>query len=74
MRADQARNIPIDRYLESQGIKPVKTRLGGRELWYHSPIRDGDSTPSFKVDSSKNLWFDHGLAVGGNIIDLVVEL
>ena len=74
MRADQARNIPIDRYLESQGIKPVKTRLGGRELWYHSPIRNGDSTPSFKVDSSKNLWFDHGLAVGGNIIDLVVEL
>lgn len=71
MRADQARNIPIDRYLDSQGHQPAKTRLGGRELWYNSPLRDGDKTPSFKVDSSKNVWYDHGLGLGGDIIDLV---
>lgn len=71
MRADQARNIPIDRYLDSQGHQPAKTRLGGRELWYNSPLRDGDKTPSFKVDSSKNVWYDHGLGQGGDIIDLV---
>ena len=73
MRADQARTIPIDVYLEQRGLKPVKARLGGRELWYHSPIREGDDHPSFKVDTSKNLWFDHGLVRGGNIIDLVRE-
>ena len=73
MRADQARTIPIDAYLERRGLSPTKTRLGGRELWYHSPIREGDENPSFKVDTGKNVWFDHGLVRGGNIIDLVRE-
>ena len=74
MRADQAKTIPIDRYLESQGFNPVKTRQGGRELWYQSPIRDGDSTPSFKVDTVLNAWYDHGLGKGGNTLDLAIEL
>ena len=43
-------------------------------LWYSSPLRAGDSDPSFKVDTQKNLWFDHGMARGGNVIDLVCEL
>ena len=74
MRADQAKTIPIDRYLETQGFRPVKTRQGGRELWYQSPIRDGDSKPSFKVDVILNAWFDHGLGKGGNTLDLAIEL
>ena len=74
MRADQARQIPIPAFLERSGIKPAKVVRNGRELWYSSPIRAGDDTPSFKVDADKNLWFDHGLAVGGNVIDLVVEM
>ena len=52
--------------------KPAKA--DGKELWYHSPIRDGDKNPSFKIDTIKNLWFDHGVATGGNIIDLVREI
>ena len=74
MNIAQAKCIPLEKYLERQGIKASKTRLGGQELWYHSPIRQGDKTPSFKVDTVKNLWFDHGAANGGNIIDLVREL
>jgi len=74
MRADQARTIPIDRYLDAQGIKPARARMGGRELWYSSPLRQGDETPSFKIDTLKNLWYDHGLGEGGNIIDLVTHL
>ncbi len=74
MRADQAKTIPVDRYLETQGFKPVKVRQGGRELWYTSPIREGDSTPSFKVDVILNAWFDHGLGKGGNTLDLAIEL
>jgi hypothetical protein len=74
MRADQAKTIPIDRYLEHLGHKPAKIRSGGRELFYHSPIREGDSTPSFKVDTSINKWYDHGLSRGGNTLDLAVEL
>lgn len=74
MRADQARQIPISLYLERSGIKPSKVVRQGRELWYSSPLRDSDDTPSFKVDTDKNLWFDHGLGVGGNVIDLVIEM
>ena len=71
MRADQARTIPIDRYLYAQGVKPARARMGGCELWYSSPLRQGDKIPSFKIDTLKNLWYDHGLGRGGNIIDLV---
>lgn len=74
MNIAQAKCIPLEQYLERQGLRPQKSRLGGRELWYHSPIRDGDENPSFKVDTVKNVWFDHGVAHGGNIIDLVREI
>jgi hypothetical protein len=74
MRADQAKTIPVSAYLEYLGVKPTKQRLGGRELWYHSPLRQGDSTPSFKIDTILNRWFDHGLGRGGNTLDLAVEL
>lgn len=74
MRADQAKTIPIDRYLEHLGHKPANVRSAGRELWYHSPIRKGDSSPSFKVDTIINKWFDHGLSRGGNTLDLAIEL
>ena len=74
MRAKEARDISISEYLDYEGIKPAKQRLSGRELWYSSPLRTGDSHPSFKVDTVKNLWFDFGLFKGGNIVDLVCEL
>jgi len=65
MNIAQAKCIPITRYLERRGLQPAKTRQGRRELWYHASIRDGDENPSFKVDTTKNLWFDHGAARGG---------
>ncbi|MCP4124321.1 MAG: toprim domain-containing protein [Bacteroidetes bacterium] len=74
MRADQAKTILIDRYLEHLGHKPANIRSSGRELFYHSPIREGDSTPSFKVDTVINKWFDHGISRGGNILDLAIEI
>ncbi len=74
MRAIEARQIPINDYLEREGIKPAHVRQGGNVLWYSSPLRAGDSDPSFKVDTQKNLWFDHGMSRGGNVIDLVCEL
>jgi len=74
MNIAQAKCIPIADYLARQGHQPKRERMGGRELWYHSPIRDGDENPSFKVDTVKNVWFDHGKAEGGTIIELVKEM
>ena len=73
MRALEARKIPIAEYLEHEGARPSAVRKAGRELWYQSPLRD-EKTASFKVDTVKNLWFDHGVGKGGNVIDLVCEV
>ena len=74
MRTDQARTISIIEYLKTEGHLPAYTRQKGREAWYRSPLRADDDTPSFKVDILINKWFDHGLAEGGNTLDLVVKL
>lgn len=74
MRAQEARQIPISEYLEREGVTPAHAKKSGRELWYLSPIRGGEATASFKVDTVKNLWYDHGAGKGGNVIDLVCEL
>lgn len=74
MRAKEARMTSIWAFLKSQGFHPVNIKEKGKELRYHSPIRSSDSSPSFKVDTVKNLRYDFGLAKGGNALDLVCEL
>lgn len=37
-------------------------------------IRQEEKTASFKVDSRKNLWYDHGIGKGGNLVDLACIL
>lgn len=73
MRAIEARTIRIEEYLAYEGFKPQHSKGKGTQLWYNSPIRDGDSNPSFKVDTQKNLWYDHGIGKGGNTLDLAIE-
>lgn len=74
MRAKEAKLIWICDYLTREWHKPLRSRVWGRDLWYSSPLRAGDSNPSFKVDTELNLWFDHGLARWGDIINLVRDL
>jgi|AGTN01.3.fsa_nt_gi DNA primase (bacterial type) len=63
--------ISIRQYLENRGIYPAKDR--NYYGLYHSPFRE-DSTPSFKVDYHKDLWYDFGADEGDSIIDLVMKL
>jgi hypothetical protein len=52
MNIAQAKCIPLAAYRERQGLSPQKSCVGGRELWYHSPIRGGDKTrPSRSIRS-----------------------
>ncbi len=74
MRCDQANSVPTHLYLEYKGFRPSHTRLNGRELWYFSPIRTQEKTPSFKVDVILNRWFDHGLGKGGKTVDIAIEI
>jgi hypothetical protein len=69
LRCAEARNIDLVFYLETLGFKPQTVR--GQEYWYCSPFRE-EKTPSFKVDRNKNLWYDHGMGKGGNLVDFGV--
>lgn len=74
MRAREAKTIPIATYLASEGHNPATSKKSGAELWYSSPIRKGDSNPSFCVNTERNIWYDHGIADGGDVIKLVQDL
>jgi len=52
-------------------IQPAYIR--GNGYWYRSPFRE-ERTPSFKVNSRLNVWFDHGTWEGGTIIDLAAKI
>lgn len=71
MTIEQAKSIAIAAYLQSCGITPV--RVQGNSLWYLSPLRT-ESEPSFKVNQSRNEWYDFGLGKGGNIVSLAMQL
>lgn len=66
----QMRAIPIADFLNAMGIQPQKQK--GGILWYKAPYRT-ERTPSFKVDTNKNVWFDFGIGKGGDIFDLAGE-
>ena len=70
MDARQMREIPIAAFLNAMGIHPTKQK--GNALWYSAPYRT-ERTPSFKVDTAKNVWFDFGTGKGGDIFDLAGE-
>jgi len=59
-------------FLARHGFRP--TSVKGNNYWYISMIREPESRASFKVDTRKNLWYDHALGVGGNLIDLACRL
>jgi len=56
--------------LTSLGHEP--TKHAGRELIYISMLRDSDTKPSFSVNKELNVWYDHGTAKGGNVIDFAM--
>lgn len=59
--------VTVAGLLARLGHQPAKG--GGRELLYRSMLRDGDKTPSFSVNDSLGVWYDHGTGKGGNVID-----
>lgn len=68
MNIEKAKQIPIELVLQKMNYTPSKTN--GFDVWFLSPFRD-EKTPSFKVNTKINRWYDHGLQKGGNIIDFV---
>ena len=67
----EIKSIPLATFLSQLGHEPTARK--GTRLWYRSPLRQ-EHTPSFKVETTLNCWYDFGLGKGGNIIDLAAEL
>lgn len=65
------KRISIKDMLSRSGIEPVSVR--GTRAMYRSPLRQDDS-PSFGVDTVKNLWMDYGTGEGGSVIDLYMKM
>jgi len=66
---DEARQLDLIQYLEKWGHQPTKIR--GNDYWYLSPLRQ-EKTASFKVNRKLNVWYDHGMGKGGNLVDFGV--
>ncbi|MCW1149138.1 toprim domain-containing protein [Flavobacterium lacisediminis] len=68
MNIEKAKQIPLELVLQKMNYTPSKTI--GFDLWYSSPLHE-EKTPSFKINTKINRWFDHSLQRGGNIIDFI---
>ena len=70
MDINEIKQVPIVDFLYILGIEPVKHKASG--LWYHAPYRN-DRNPSLRVSTDKNVWYDDGIARGGDIFNLAGE-
>ena len=70
MDINEIKQVPIVDFLYILGIEPVKHKASG--LWYHAPYRN-DRNPSLRVSTDKNVWYDYGVARGGDIFNLAGE-
>ncbi len=65
------KDIDIIQFLSELGHKPAKWNYN--RVWYISPIRKPENTPSFCVYTDQNTWYDFGSKLGGSIIDFVMN-
>jgi hypothetical protein len=66
LKCEQAKRIDLVEFLASLGHEPQRIR--NQDYWFKSPFRN-ERTPSFKVNRSRNIWFDFGEGKGGDFID-----
>ncbi len=71
MNCKIAKTIDMNSYIFKHGFRVGKKTT--KDVWYYSPFRDNEKTPSFKVDITKNVWYDFGEGIGGTIIDFVMK-
>ncbi|WAC12972.1 toprim domain-containing protein [Dyadobacter pollutisoli] len=72
MNISQLNQLPITDFLCKIGIEPSYKR--GESQWYVSPIREPEQSPSFKVNTAINRWYDYALMQGGKLFDLAERL
>lgn len=71
MNIDAIRQISLVDFLNHLGYQP--TGRDSKGLWFYAPYRS-ERKPSFHVNPRKNVWFDFGTGVGGDIFTLAGEM
>ncbi|RKR84407.1 Toprim domain-containing protein [Mucilaginibacter gracilis] len=66
LTCDTAKQIDLVDYLASLGYQPQK--ISRQDYWYLSPLRE-ENDASFKVNRKLNVWYDHAMGKGGDLID-----
>lgn len=66
-----AKTIDMNFYIFKQGFRAGKKTT--KDVWYYSPFNNNEKTPSFKIDITKNVWYDFAEGVGGTIIDFIMK-
>ena len=61
-----AQSLDLIDYLSSLGHHPQKIKEP--DYWFLSPFRN-EKSASFKVNRKLNVWYDHGMGKGGNLIE-----
>lgn len=69
MNLEIIKNIPLVTYLKSIGFEHT-SQIRNR-LFYHSPFRPSETTPSFAVRPKQNDFIDFATGKGGDIIKFV---
>ena len=74
MNCKQANQLPIQKVIE-YFTKTDSLIVKGDDLWYKSPFRSDEKTPSFKINVVTNRWYDFGKTgkPGGTVIDFITE-
>jgi DNA primase len=66
----EAKEKDLVEYLAALGHQPQK--IHGNDYWFFSPLHE-EKTPSFKVNKKFNVWYDHGIGKGGNLVDFGIS-
>ena len=70
MNSIGAKKVLITDYLNLN----IHDNIDKNEFFITSPFNQSERTPSFRINVEKNIWYDHSMGLGGNIIDLVMML
>jgi len=73
-----AENLPAERILESVRLEDVaarymQLRAHGKEMKGCCPLHE-DKTPSFQINTDKQLFYCFGCHEGGNVINFIMKI
>lgn len=70
MNIKQAKTIPIEVVLRAIGAQETKAKPDRSDVWFKSPLREGDNDASFVAHPHRGTWKDFGTDQGGDVIAL----